>query len=312
MFSFNEVKSESGSKRNASSALLLQQEDDDEEDEEIIPQVYQPPVLEESAEYSEARQSIELDVWDVNAWMILIDEVKSKRSGALTIIQACDMFLKQFPKCAQIWQLYCEALLADGLEAKAEEFYKKNTKSCRNVSFWKSYILYVKKITIDRTSKTKDNYQVEKRKLESVFESALENIGLTIDSYAIWRMHIDFIKDWPDIHATDPGKKLAALRKIYQRCICIPIDGMDDFFKEYVTLEKSVGEHLAEQLLPEYTEKYTNAKLIYKERKRLMNKIDITKLSRVPGIVNNFHELEQLDAWNKYIRYKIYTYVFVY
>lgn len=45
----------------------------------------------------------------------------------------------------------------------------------------------------------------------------------------------------------------------------IPTNRIDDFWKGYVAIEKSVSEHLAEQLMPAHSEKYTEAKLIYKE-----------------------------------------------
>lgn len=96
---------------------------------------------------------------------------------------------------------------------------------------------------------------------------------------------------------------LAALRKVFQRAVCVPMDESDIFWKEYEILEKMAGEHLAEKVLPEYSEKHMHANAIFKERRRVGSKIDVDRLAVPP--TNSMQELQQLSAWNKWIRYSI-------
>lgn len=315
MFAFND-ESNVGDKRSASSALLLQEDEEDEdEDEEIVPEIYQQlvnkkenveKIPEQSDAYVESRQAIEMDAWDANAWFKMLDEVKSNRSGSFTVLEACEMFLKQYPRSSSVWMLYCDTLISlKKDQAAIEEAFKKCLKQCRNVALWKSYLQYMKTVTVDAAPR--ENYQLERKNLEHLYDICLESVGLVIDSDGIYQSYIAFIKSWPELSAQDPGRKLAALRKVYQRCISIPINNLDGFYREYVTLEKAISEHLAEQLLPELTEKYTEAKLVYKERKRLYSCINIDFLARNRDVCTNtnIYELEQLGAWTKYIRYEM-------
>jgi cleavage stimulation factor subunit 3 len=284
---------------------MLQLRDEEEEDEEEVPQLFMEAVAkQQSSEFADARQSVENDPWDVDAWKMMLNEAKQNRSGTTTLTEVCDMILKQFPKSGQVWQLYCETLVNTGNDIKADDCYKRALRSCRHVGLWKSYLTVMKRKTVDRIPKTHENYPSERRNLENMFEQATENIGISIDSNLVWRMYIDFVKEWPEGSAVDAGKKLAALRKLYQKCITIPTDGIDDFWREYAELEKAVGEHLAEQLLAENADRYTSARDLYREKKRYHQRIDVNKFAIITThpAAKTVQELDQLDAWSKYLR----------
>jgi hypothetical protein len=79
------------------------------------------------------------------------------------------------------------------------------------------------------------------------------------------------------------------------------MDDADTLWKDYETLEKMTGEHLAEKVLPEFSEKHMHANAIFRERKRVSSKIELDRLAVPP--TNGMQELQQLSAWNKWIRY---------
>jgi hypothetical protein len=78
------------------------------------------------------------------------------------------------------------------------------------------------------------------------------------------------------------------------------MDCLDIIWKEYENLERQAGEHLAEKVLPEFNDKYLHAKAIFKERKRLVERIDMGRPAVPP--TNSIAELQQLDRWNKWIK----------
>jgi hypothetical protein len=78
------------------------------------------------------------------------------------------------------------------------------------------------------------------------------------------------------------------------------MDDADTLWKDYETLEKMTGEHLAEKVLPEFSEKHMHANAIFRERKRVSSKIDLDRLAVPP--TNGMQELQQLSAWNRWIR----------
>ena len=81
----------------------------------------------------------------------------------------------------------------------------------------------------------------------------------------------------------------------------------DKLWKDYEILEKMTGEHLAEKVLPEFSDKHMHANAIYRERRRVSSKIELDRLAVPPS--NSMQELQQLSAWNKWIRYIHYTFI---
>ena len=79
----------------------------------------------------------------------------------------------------------------------------------------------------------------------------------------------------------------------------------DKLWKDYEILEKMTGEHLAEKVLPEFSDKHMHANAIYRERRRVSSKIELDRLAVPPS--NSMQELQQLSAWNKWIRCVLYT-----
>jgi hypothetical protein len=62
------------------------------------------------------------------------------------------------------------------------------------------------------------------------------------------------------------------------------------------------GEHLANQLLPEFKPKNQHARTVFKDRKKVMGKIQQDKVATPPSAEGSVPEMEQLDLWNKWLR----------
>ena len=62
------------------------------------------------------------------------------------------------------------------------------------------------------------------------------------------------------------------------------------------------GEHLAQQLLPEFKPKSQHARAVFKDRKRAMGKIQQDRIATPPSTDGSVTEIEQLDQWNRWIR----------
>jgi cleavage stimulation factor subunit 3 len=279
---------------------LADEEDEDEEDaplpivsisttapkenEEVLAES-SVALIAQSEECAEALQAIESDAWDVNSWILFVEEVAEGRGGTISVDDAYSKFLDKFPRAAKFWKDLAEHHTKNGATSSAQEVYSKSLNKCYSVELWQSYIEFIRQTSKDR------------KILEEAFERAVESVGMSVDSYPLWRTFIDFQKELPD---SDPGGKLSALRKVYQRAVSVPMDSLDTIWKEYESLEKQAGEHLAEKVLPEYNEKYLHAKAIFRDRKRLVAKIDMDRPATPP--TNSIIELQQLDNWNRWIK----------
>lgn len=150
----------------------------------------------QSDECIEALQAIESDCWDINSWILFIDEVEGGRGGDITIPKAYNKFLERFPRASKQWKALAESHTSNKEYNSAEEVYNKCLTKCRNVELWQSYIHMMKlKFPLD----------INQRLIENTYEKAVDNIGMSINSHLVWRSYIDYIKSWSDL---DAGRKL--------------------------------------------------------------------------------------------------------
>lgn len=155
-----------------------------------------------------------------------------------------------------------------------------------------------------------------RRRCETIFEEACNNVGYSIHAYSIWRLYINFIKSWQEVGMIESGKKLHTLRSTYQRAICVCMEQSDEIWNEYETFEKqqksnnnihssnnnssSNSDQALENYLHDFNRKFLHAKSITRERKRLMHGILFDRLAS-PSTTSNY-ELQQLDLWNAWIK----------
>lgn len=188
--------------------LLQLPDDDDEEEDEDAPlpssnplpdqpqESTEPTVAIQSEECVEALQAIESDCWDINSWLLFIDEVEAGRGGTITVPDAYSRFLGKFPRAAKQWKASAEYHSQIQEYALADDVYSKCITKCRSVELWLSYIQLVQlKLPVEGNQK----------QVEVAFEKAIDNVGMAISSHSLWIAYIDFIKSWPE---SDPGKKL--------------------------------------------------------------------------------------------------------
>lgn len=76
------------------------------------------------------------------------------------------------------------------------------------------------------------------------------------------------------------------------------------YWEQYEELELRAGEHLANQLLPEFKPKNQHARNVFKERKKVMGKILQDRIATPPSAEGSVVEMEQLDLWNKWLSYE--------
>ncbi|CAE7535359.1 CSTF77, partial [Symbiodinium microadriaticum] len=125
------------------------------------------------------------------------------------------------------------------------------------------------------------------------------------DSHVLWRRYLDFVQEWPEQGVLDSGRKLSVLREVYQRAVCIPMEDLERFWQEYEELEMRAGEHLATQLLPEFKPKNQHARSVFRDRKKIIGKIQRDRVATPPSSEGSVAEMEQLELWNKWVGFEM-------
>ena len=298
------------SSSSAQRSLLLRAQEEEEEDEDedeipfpIVPRIEEigkPPELAQSEECSEALQAIDSDPWDGSSWVLFLQEVEEGRAGSLTFVDAYHRFLVRFPRAAKYWKVLAEYHVKQEDYAAAEDIFDQCLSKCRHVDLWLAYVSMVQSKTTSSSSSSSGN---DTKPVEVAYEKAIENVGMSVNASSLWRSYVEFTRERKDWTVTDDVRRLTALRQIYQKALCVPQDGLEKLWKEYETLEKGAGDNLADKALSEFEGKYSHAKTIYRDRRRLSLRIDLDRLAVPPS--NAVSELQQLGMWNKWIRYEM-------
>jgi cleavage stimulation factor subunit 3 len=186
----------------------------------LVPEQY------ESSDYIDAKKKLSNNVWDVNAWNTLIEEVENSRGGKTSPLEVYLDATSQFPRSAGFWKKLVEYYAEIDNILSCEDSYRKCLPKCRSVELWMSYLTFKKNI-MDKHPSQSEQYAKARGEYENAFKKALQNVGMSIESNVIWRTYLEFVKSWPQVSTLDDGKKQGALRDIYKGAICVPMDDLE-------------------------------------------------------------------------------------
>eukprot|EP01111_Echinosteliopsis_oligospora_P016741 TRINITY_DN7057_c0_g1_i1.p1 TRINITY_DN7057_c0_g1~~TRINITY_DN7057_c0_g1_i1.p1 ORF type:complete len:763 (+),score=225.67 TRINITY_DN7057_c0_g1_i1:44-2332(+) len=230
-----------------------------------------------------AEQKVEVDKYDTESWTLLIME-----SQNLPIDRARDVynkFLKIFPTAGRYWKQYAEHELSSKNYDKVAEVYKSCLLTCLNIDLWRSYLSYIRSINDENTPQGK-------AEVKKAFEFVLNHVKLDISSTQIWQDYIQFLK----------YEQVGVVRKAYHQALENPMHNIDLIYKDYEAWENSMSKTLATALLQERGPKYANAKVVYRERKALMDGILRNMIARPPR--GSLKEEHQVRLWRRLLTFE--------
>ena len=109
-----------------------------------------------------------------------------------------------------------------------------------NVDLWSLYLDYIRR----RNNLVTDVGGKARSTVSQSYEFVLNNIGIDRDSGRIWQDYVAFIKSGPGVVGGSDWQgqqKMDHLRKVYQRVICIPVNGVEAMWKEYDSFEMGLN-----------------------------------------------------------------------
>lgn len=251
-----------------------------------------------SAEYLESVDAIAADPWDISSWMLYLEEVEQGGAGGVvTVPMAYRRFLTQFPLSAMFWKKLIELYIKGSEYALARDALDTCLNDCRNVDLWRLHLSLIVSSGRETTFSG----------LEAEFERAVASVGYCMTSSPIWLDYVQFLRDTPvpDNNVLEAGKKVAALRSLLQRAVCVPADGMDALWQDYEAFERvhGGGDGTGEVALAEFNRRHLHAKSVYRERRRLTADIEFDRLACPPA--HSAAESRQLELWDQWIRFAV-------
>ncbi|MCO5608015.1 hypothetical protein L7F22_062218 [Adiantum nelumboides] len=181
------------------------------------------------------------------------------------------------------------------LEVSPQQQFEPVLASVRRKLCMRCYIRFIRKVNENRGAEGRDE-------TKKAFDFMLGHIGMDIGAGAVWMEYIAFLKATPASLPQEESQRMTAVRKAYQRAVLVPIHLVEQLWKDYENFENSVSRTLAKSLLAEYQPKHFSARAVYRERKKLCERIDSSMLAVPP--TGSVKEEQQCSAWKQLLAFE--------
>ncbi|CAH1762453.1 5618_t:CDS:10 [Entrophospora sp. SA101] len=237
---------------------------------------------------------ISKNIYNKDVWEELLVEVKSKDEDKVRYIY--EKFLQHFPTSPKQWIQYAEYELKNKNFDKVESIFTRCIRTVLSVDLCKFYLNYIlEKNTTDSGAISPEARDI----IIKAYEFVIHLIGLDKDSGTIWNDYIQFIKTGETHNTWAEQQKMDTLRKIYQKAICIPLNNVEQIWKEYDQFENSLNKLTAKKILHDKSPSYMTARTTIKELRKITDKI-VKNIIPVPPKWTK-QEKEQLSYWKDWI-----------
>ena len=123
---------------------------------------------------------------------------------------------------------------------RVEQIFSRCLIPVLNVELWGLYLNYIRR----RQNLTTDTGGRARAIVSQAYDFVLNNVGIDRDSGQIWQEYVQFVKSSPgNIGGSgwQDQQKMDLLRKVYQRAICIPVQGVEQLWREYDGFEMGLN-----------------------------------------------------------------------
>ncbi|KAG0050796.1 mRNA 3'-end-processing protein rna14 [Gryganskiella cystojenkinii] len=237
-------------------------------------------------------QRINEDPFDTDAWLTVLHE--AEREGEVAKVrEAYERFLKVFPTSSRHWIQYAEFELKHQHFTEVEAIFQRCLRSVLSVELWKFYLNYIRRINTGPESK---------EIVTKSYDFVLQHVGLDRDSGPIWSDYLFFLKSGQAQNTWEEQQKMDAMRRVFQRAVCIPLSNIENIWRDYDSFENGLNKLTAKKFLQERSAGYMTARMMLKELRKLTEGINKTLLPR--PVKWTERELHQLEQWKRYIRWE--------
>ncbi|KAF9338682.1 mRNA 3'-end-processing protein rna14 [Linnemannia elongata] len=241
---------------------------------------------------SALEQRIAEDPFDADAWLTLLNDAE-KEGEVARVRDVYERFLKVFPTSSRYWIQYAEFELKHHHFTEVEAIFQRCLRSVLSVDLWKYYLNYIRRINTGPESKDI---------ITKSYDFVLQHVGLDRDSGPIWSDYLFFLKSGQAQNTWEEQQKMDAMRRVFQKAVCIPLNNIENIWRDYDSFENGLNKLTAKKFLQERSAGYMTARMMWKELRKLTDGINRNLLPR--PVKWTERELHQLEQWKRYIRWE--------
>ncbi|KAJ7717418.1 hypothetical protein DFH07DRAFT_762011 [Mycena maculata] len=217
----------------------------------------EPAVSHPISDYDAVTVRLQKSPHDPESWKSLVDLAETSKEP-LRIRHTYDALLKQYPNTAAAQLAYVDHLLQKNDYSDAEELLNKYLRTSTSVELWIYYLRYVRQAN---TGTGPESHET----IRNAFNFALDHIGQDRDSGSIWAEYISFLNSTKASSTWDNEQKVDALRKAYHKAIQIPLDNIEDLWRNYGVFETGLDKTAAMNFRQDLTPAYMRARTVLRQ-----------------------------------------------
>jgi cleavage stimulation factor subunit 3 len=190
---------------------------------------------------------------------------------------------------------------------RAEQIFNRSLLNVPNVDLWSVYLGYVQR----RNNLATDTTGNARSTISQAYEFVLDKVGQDRKSGTIWRDYLTFIKNGPGVvggSSWQDQQKMDLLRKTYQKAVCVPVEYVDQFWKEYEAFEMGLNKITGRKFVQEKSPAYMTARGANVELTNITEGLDTSTLPRLPplpGFEGDVDYIRQVNLWKRWITWEI-------
>jgi cleavage stimulation factor subunit 3 len=123
---------------------------------------------------------------------------------------------------------------------RVEQVFSRCLLTVPNVDLWSLYLDYIRR----RNNLTNDPAGKARGIISAAYEFVLNNVGMDKEAGHIWQDQIAFVKSAPGSVGGSTWmdqQKMDSLRRVYQKAITQPVNGVQEMWREYDLFEHGLN-----------------------------------------------------------------------
>ncbi|KAG0148416.1 hypothetical protein CROQUDRAFT_654918 [Cronartium quercuum f. sp. fusiforme G11] len=244
------------------------------------------------------KQRVEKDRMDGEAWLELIADAEKKGDLEKTR-EVYKSFLTNFPDAATQWIAYAELEANHGHFLDVEKIFSHCLRSSTSVELWQFYINYIRRVNSLEGDKANESRSL----IIAAYKFSVEHIGIDPESGQIWQDYINFLKLGEATDTWQGQQKMDNLRTVYQKAVVIPLNNLEQLWKDYDAFEHQMSKMTAKKFLADKSAQYMAARAALREMKALTTPLHRPKVPVKPNW-KRIEDHRHLDQWKAYLQWE--------
>ncbi|KNE69293.1 hypothetical protein AMAG_13673 [Allomyces macrogynus ATCC 38327] len=200
-------------------------------------------------------QRTQEDQYDIEAWFALLHEflsTPSTRDRDDDRRALFDRALAKFPYSDRLWIMAIDAEVKGKSPDRVPQMFAKALRTVRSFEVYRVYLNYIRR--------THAVAHEGRGVIKQAYDFVLSHAAHDRNSFSVWNDYLSFLKSIQVNSEYEHQEKQNEIRAAYQRAVTLPIQNVEQLWREWDTFESGISRPQARKLLQERNQAYLAAR----------------------------------------------------